>query len=50
MIDSLQGQNAIAAVGAYNTSDRIYVRPEGVFNNLDDIRALPLNVGGRTLR
>ncbi|QTR48877.1 efflux RND transporter permease subunit [Candidatus Thiothrix anitrata] len=51
VIDSLQGQNAIAAVGAYNTaSDRIYVRPEGVFNNLDDIRALPINVGGRTLR
>ena len=47
----LQAQNAIAAVGAYHTpTDMIYVRPEGAFNDLDDIRDLPLNIDGKSLR
>lgn len=51
LVDVLQAQNSIAAVGAYNTaSDRIYVRPEGAFSNLEDIRNLPINIGNRTLR
>ncbi|WP_028489427.1 efflux RND transporter permease subunit [Thiothrix lacustris] len=51
LVDVLQAQNGIAAVGAYNTaSDRIYVRPEGAFSNLEDIRNLPINIGNRTLR
>jgi multidrug efflux pump len=51
LVDVLQAQNGIAAVGAYNTAtDRIYVRPEGVFSNLEDIRNLPINIGDRTLR
>jgi len=51
LIDVLQAQNGIAAVGAYNTaSDRIYVRPEGAFSTLEDIRNLPINIGNRTLR
>ncbi|MGL4185574.1 MAG: efflux RND transporter permease subunit [Thiotrichaceae bacterium] len=51
LIDVLQAQNTITAVGAYNTpSDRIYVRPEGAFSSLEDIRNLPLNVNGRSIR
>ena len=51
LVDVLRAQNAIAAVGAYNTdSDRIYVRPEGVFSDLEDIRNLPVNIGDRTIR
>jgi multidrug efflux pump len=51
LVNVLQAQNGITAVGAYNTAtDRIYVRPEGVFSNLEDIRNLPINIGDRTLR
>lgn len=51
LVDVLQAQNAITAVGAYNTdNDRIYVRPEGAFSKLEDIRNLPINLGNRTLR
>ena len=51
LISVLQAQNTITAVGAYNTNaDRIYVRPQGVFSNLDDIRNLPINIGDRTIR
>lgn len=51
LISTLQAQNAIAAVGAYNTqADRIYVRTAGTFSNLDDIRNLPITIGDRTLR
>lgn len=51
LINTLQAQNSIAAVGAYNTaSERIYVRPQGSFSSLEDIRNLPIQVGDRTLR
>jgi multidrug efflux pump len=51
LVNVLQAQNSIAAVGAYNTaSDRIYVRPQGAFTSLEDIRNLPINIGDRTLR
>jgi multidrug efflux pump len=51
LVNVLQAQNGITAVGAYNTaSDRIYVRPAGAFTNLEDIRNLPINIGDRTLR
>ncbi|WP_308872946.1 efflux RND transporter permease subunit [Thiothrix subterranea] len=51
LVDVLQAQNAIAAVGAYNTAtDRIYVRPAGTFSDLEDIRNLPITIGNRTLR
>ncbi|UOG91855.1 MAG: efflux RND transporter permease subunit [Candidatus Thiothrix sulfatifontis] len=51
LVDVLQAQNAIAAVGAYNTAtDRIYVRPAGAFSDLEDIRNLPITLGNRTLR
>ncbi|OQX16061.1 MAG: multidrug transporter AcrB [Thiothrix lacustris] len=51
LVDVLQAQNAIAAVGAYNTAtDRIYVRPVGTFSDLEDIRNLPITLGNRTLR
>ena len=51
LISTLQAQNGIAAVGAYNTNaDRIYVRTEGTFTNLEDIRNLPITIGDKTLR
>lgn len=51
LVETLQAQNSIAAVGAYNTvADRIYVRPQGAFSNLEDIRNLPITIGNRTLR
>ena len=51
LVSVLQAQNGIAAVGAYNTgTDRIYVRPQGTFSSLEDIRNLPINIGDRTLR
>ena len=51
LINILQAQNTITAVGAYNTdNDRIYVRPEGAFSNLETLRDLPINVGDRTIR
>lgn len=51
LVDVLQAQNTITAVGAYHTpDDRIYVRPEGAFTNLEDIRNLPINIGDRTIR
>ncbi len=47
----LQAQNGIAATGAYHTADdRIHVRPDGAIEGLDDIRDLPLNIDGRTIR
>ncbi|MEW6765048.1 MAG: efflux RND transporter permease subunit [Pseudomonadota bacterium] len=51
MVEVLRAQNGIAAVGAYHTpDDRIFVRPEGAFGSLDDIRDLPINLNGKTLR
>ncbi len=51
LISVLQAQNTITAVGTYNTTnDRIYVRPEGAFSHLEDIRNLPINIGDRTIR
>ena len=51
LIAVLQAQNGIAAVGAYDlANDRIYVRPQGAFSDLADIRNLPINIGDRTLR
>jgi multidrug efflux pump len=50
LVNVLQAQNTITAVGAYNTTaDRIYLRPEGAFSNLEDIRNLPVNIGNRTI-
>lgn len=51
LIEVLRGQNVIAATGAYHTStDRIFVRPEGAFHSLDDLRELPIPLDGHTLR
>ncbi|MFZ5580083.1 MAG: efflux RND transporter permease subunit [Pseudomonadota bacterium] len=51
LIEVLQAQNAIAAVGAYHTpDDRIFVRPDGAFGDIDEIRDLPIDIGGKTLR
>ncbi|MDM7322378.1 MAG: efflux RND transporter permease subunit, partial [Gammaproteobacteria bacterium] len=51
LIEVLRGQNVIAATGAYHTpTDRIFVRPEGSFQSLDDLRELPIPLEGHTLR
>ncbi len=51
MIEVLRGQNLVVATGAYHTpTDRIFVRPEGAFRDLDDLRDLPVSIDGHTLR
>jgi len=48
---TLQAQNAITAAGMLETSsDNVYLRVTGMFENLDDIRNIPIQAGGRTLR
>ncbi len=44
-------QNAVAPAGVYTAGpDRLFVRPSGQFESLDDIRATALRVNGRALR
>lgn len=51
LLEVLRGQNVIAATGAYHTpTDRIFVRPEGTFQTLDDLRELPIRIDGHSLR
>lgn len=48
---ALQEQNAMAAAGMLETaSDNVYLRITGMFENLEDIRATPIQAGGRTFR
>lgn len=48
---TLQAQNALTASGMLETSsDNLYLRVTGMFENLDDIRSIPLQAGGRTFR
>ena len=51
MVAALQAQNAVVASGRYDTpSERIEVRPDGAFDSIDALRALPINIDGYTLR
>ncbi|MGC9008082.1 MAG: efflux RND transporter permease subunit [Halothiobacillaceae bacterium] len=51
MIEVLRGQNLVVATASYHTpTDRIFVRPEGAFRNLDELRDLPISIDGHTLR
>ncbi|WP_133000454.1 efflux RND transporter permease subunit [Luteimonas arsenica] len=48
---ALSQQNAVAAAGFVETgSDRVQLRVDGAFRSIDDIRALPVRAGDRTLR
>ncbi len=51
MVAALQAQNAITASGIFNTPfERIEVRPDGVFENIETLRNLPIKIGETTLR
>ena len=49
--ESLRNQNAVNATGQIDTrGDRVLVRVSGQFNNLDDIRNVPIAAGGRLIK
>ncbi|WP_371362432.1 Efflux pump membrane transporter BepE [Sporomusa rhizae] len=48
---AIQAQNAMAPSGMLETvSDNVYVRITGMFENLDDLKNLPIRAGGHTFR
>ena len=48
---AVQAQNAMAASGMIETtSDNVYLRVSGMFENIDDLRKLPIRSGGRTFQ
>jgi len=49
--ESLRSQNSVLASGQIDThGDRVLVRVSGQFNDLDDIRNVPIAAGGRLLK
>ncbi|OYY73869.1 MAG: multidrug transporter AcrB [Gammaproteobacteria bacterium 28-57-27] len=51
MVAALQAQNAVVASGRYNTPfERIDVRPDGAFTDLETLRNLPIKIDALTLR
>lgn len=49
--DTIQAQNAMTASGRVETaSDNIYLRVSGMFENIDDLKNLPIRASGHTLR
>ena len=51
LINAIKSQNAIAAAGYFETpSDRIYLRVDGGFKSVDDIRNLNVRINGRIVR
>ncbi len=49
--NAIYAQNAMTASGMLETaSDNVYLRVSGIFENLDDLRSLPVRAGGRTFR
>ena len=51
IISTIQAQNAMASSGMLETSsDNVYLRVSGMFENLDDIRNLPIRSDSRTFR
>src|SRR5208337_4549244 len=49
--ESLRNQNSLLASGSVDTNgDRVLVRVSGQFNSLDDIRNVPISVGGRVIK
>ncbi|MEQ8201816.1 MAG: efflux RND transporter permease subunit [Syntrophomonadaceae bacterium] len=51
IIATLQGQNAMTPAGMFATSsDNVYLRVSGMFDNIEDIRDLPIRTNDGTLR
>jgi multidrug efflux pump len=51
VVQALQQQNAVAPGGSFDTaSDRIYLRAEGRYETVDQIRDTVIRAGGRSLR
>jgi multidrug efflux pump subunit AcrB len=51
VIDAIARQNAVTASGTVETgADSVQLRLSGAFASLEDIRAVPIDVGGRSLR
>lgn len=49
--DALKGQNQMTPSGMIETStDNVYLRYSGIFENIDDIKNAPINAGGRVVR
>ena len=49
--DALAGQDAMMTAGRIETeTDNVYLRASGVFENVEDIRALPIAANGRVFR
>lgn len=47
----LQGQNSMVPAGMLDVqSDNMYLRVSGMFNNIDDLRNIPIRANGRTFR
>lgn len=50
-IAALQGQNSTAAGGMLDIqSTNVYLRATGLFQNMDDVKALPIRINGKTFR
>ncbi len=51
LLEALPAQNAVAPAGFVETgTERVQLRVDGAFRSVDEIRALPVRVGDRTLR
>lgn len=51
ILSTLQAQNAMAPSGMLQTSsDNVYLRVTGMFENLEDINNLPIGVNGKSFR
>lgn len=51
IVDTLRSQNAIVPAGSLDTrTDRVFVRVDGQFKNINDIRNLPIAVNGRVIK
>ena len=49
--DTLAAQNKMTPAGMIETdSDNVYLRVTGIFDNVDDIKNLPINAGGKIFR
>ena len=49
--NAIYAQNAMTSSGMLETTtDNVYLRVSGIFENLDDLRSLPIRAGGRTFR
>ena len=49
--NAVQTQNAMTPAGMIETvNDNIYLRITGIFDNIDDLKNLPIRAGGRTFR